>query len=180
MTTWRTSFTQWTRVKHSTTTLLPPHLTAYLNALPVDPTAWTARLRSPGRINLIGEHVDYTGGLVMPAAIDKAVYFFARPLPTPEWRLHAVDLDEQRTVTLPVIGPSPELWVNYLAGIGVQYQDRGQFLPGLEIVFGGDLPSGSGMSSSAALEGGMAFFTQRATPYETQPSGASPVVPALQ
>ncbi|WP_420460410.1 galactokinase [Neolewinella sp.] len=145
-------------MKHSTPPTLPPHLTAYLASLPVASGAWTVRLRSPGRINLIGEHVDYTGGLVMPAAIDKAIYFVARPLSTPEWRLHAIDLCEQHTLSLPIEGPSPELWVNYLAGIGVQYQDQGQFLPGLEVVFGGNLPSGSGVSSSAALEGGMAFL----------------------
>ena len=145
-------------MKYSTTTSLPSHLTTYLDQLPADSAAWTLHLRSPGRINLIGEHIDYTGGLVMPASIDKAIYFVARPLTTPEWRLHAVDLGEQRTVSLPLTGPTGELWVDYLTGIGVQYQDQGQFLPGLEVVFGGDLPSGSGVSSSAALEGGMAFL----------------------
>ena len=142
-------------MKHSA---LPTHLAAYLKQLEVDLTSWTRHLRSPGRINLIGEHVDYTGGLVMPASIDKALYFVARPLAAAEWRLHAVDLGEQRTVRLPIEGPTPDLWVNYLAGIGVQYQDQGQFLPGLEVVIGGDLPNGSGVSSSAALEGGMAFL----------------------
>lgn len=127
-------------------------------SLPDRTRDWPYRLRSPGRINIIGEHVDYNGGLVMPAAIDKAIYFAARPIEANEWRLHALDLDESFTLDLPIDGRTGTLWVDYLAGIGVQYQDRGHLLPGMEILFGGDLPSGSGMSSSAALEGGMAFL----------------------
>ena len=152
MTTWPTCSIQWTRVNSNT---LPDHVTEYSNSLGGE---WTYRLRSPGRINLIGEHVDYTGGLVLPAAIDYAIYFVVRKIDRPEWRLHAVDLGETYTLPLPIEGRTDALWVDYLAGIGVQYQDRGHFLPGLEIVFGGDLPRGSGMSSSAALEGGMAFL----------------------
>ena len=114
-------------------------------------------VRSPGRINLIGEHTDYNGGLVMPAAIDKAIYFGVRRTAERAWRLTALDLGETATLHLPVSGPVDQLWVNYLAGVGEQFQQLGHELPGLEITFGGDLPRGSGMSSSAALEGGMAF-----------------------
>ena len=137
---------------------LPSHLTSYLDEERLAVSDFAYAIRSPGRINLIGEHTDYTGGLVMPAAIDKALYFLARPVAAAEWRLHAVDLGKTYTLPLPVAGRSGELWVDYLAGIGTQFQDQGHFLPGLEIVFGGDLPRGSGMSSSAALEGGMAFL----------------------
>ena len=138
---------------------LPGHLTQYLTqTFNEGPDNWKYCLRSPGRVNLIGEHVDYTGGLVLPAAINYAIYFVARPIEAPEWRLHAVDLDEKITLPLPLDGRSGLLWADYLKGIGVQFQDQGQFLPGLEVVFGGDLPRGSGMSSSAALEGGMAFL----------------------
>ncbi|CAH1000360.1 Galactokinase [Neolewinella maritima] len=147
--------TRWTKVKVE----LPPHLRTYLKNLTGEQAdRWTHLVRSPGRINLIGEHIDYTGGLVMPASIDKAIYFAARPLDTPEWRLHAVDLDQTTVLPLPIAGRTGRQWVDYLAGIGVQFQDQGQFLPGLEIVFGGDLPNGAGVSSSAALEGGMAFL----------------------
>lgn len=137
---------------------LPRHLSDYLTTLPQAASSWPYVLRSPGRINLIGEHTDYTGGLVLPASIDKAIYFLARPLEEPVWRLHAVDIGRTQTLPLPVAGRTGELWVDYLAGIGTQFQDRGHLLPGLEIVFGGDLPSGAGVSSSAALEGGMAFL----------------------
>ncbi len=137
----------------------PPHFLRFLrdNSFP-EWAEWPYRICSPGRVNLIGEHLDYTGGLVLPAAIDYSLYFAARPLDEPVWKLHAIDLGESATAQLPVTGRSADLWVDYLLGIGVQFQDQGHFLPGLEIVFGGDLPRGSGLSSSAALEGGMAYL----------------------
>ena len=141
---------------------LPRLLTTYLETHFATPyAAWPHRVRSPGRVNLLGEHVDYTGGLVLPAAINYAIYFLARPSEDAVWKLHAADLDETYELALPITGRTGTLWVDYLAGIGVQYQDQGHFLPGLEIVFGGDLPRGSGMSSSAALEGGMAFLLDK-------------------
>ena len=115
-------------------------------------------LHAPGRINLIGEHTDYTGGWVMPASIDKGITFRAERLAEPVLRLTALDLDSRYDLPLPVTGKTGELWVDYLAGIVDQFQQRGLTVPGLQISFGGDLPRGSGMSSSAALEGGMAFL----------------------
>ena len=114
---------------------------------------------SPGRINVIGEHTDYTGGLVMPAAIDKGIEFYARPVDGGAMRMHAVDLGEIYELSLPVVrDKTGELWVDYLAGIIHEFQLLGYEVPALEIVFGGNVPRGSGMSSSAALEGGMAFL----------------------
>lgn len=135
-----------------------PHISAYFKAKQLPEAEFVYRIHSPGRINLIGEHTDYTGGLVMPAAIDKGIEYYARPIPTRELRLHAVDLAATYTLPLPVTGKTGELWVDYLAGISTQFQNMGYEIPGLEIVFGGDVPRGSGMSSSAALEGGMAFL----------------------
>ncbi len=116
------------------------------------------RIHAPGRINIIGEHTDYTGGLVMPAAIDKGIAFYAKRHNKATLRLHAVDLGEVYELPLPVTGKTGTLWVDYLAGIADQFQQLGNPIPGLEIVFGGDVPRGSGMSSSAALEGGMAVL----------------------
>ncbi|MEM1358538.1 MAG: galactokinase [Bacteroidota bacterium] len=135
-----------------------PHISTYFAANQLPEAEFTYRIHSPGRINLIGEHTDYTGGLVMPAAIDKGIEYYARPISTRELRLHAVDLGATYTLPLPVTGKTGELWVDYLAGITTQFQNMGYEIPGLEIVFGGDVPRGSGMSSSAALEGGMAFL----------------------
>jgi galactokinase len=130
----------------------------HIRTLGQRPADFPYLLRSPGRINVIGEHTDYNGGLVMPAAIDRSIYFCGGARVPAEWKLHAIDIDQSYTLPLPITGRTGITWVDYLAGIGVQFQDRGHFLPGLEIIIGGDLPVGSGMSSSAALEGGMAFL----------------------
>lgn len=135
-----------------------PHLQAYLAERNLSQEAFSVGLYSPGRINIIGEHTDYTGGWVMPAAIDKGIGFYAREITDRELRMHAVDLDQTYTLPLPVTGKTGELWVDYLAGICAEFQLLGYEIPGLEIIFGGNVPRGSGMSSSAALEGGMAFL----------------------
>ena len=138
-----------------------PHLRTYFRDQGLDPAAFPLRIHAPGRINIIGEHTDYTDGLVMPASIDKGIEFCARRLAEPVLRLHAVDLGETYELSLPITEKTGTLWVDYLAGIAEQFQQLGHAVPGLEIVFGGDLPRGSGMSSSAALEGGMAFLLNR-------------------
>jgi len=135
-----------------------PQLTSYFKAKELLPAEFSLRLFSPGRINIIGEHTDYTGGLVMPAAINKGIEFYARSIPGSTLRLHAVDLAAQYELPLPVTAKTGTLWVDYLAGVVEQYQQLGHTIPGMEIIFGGDVPRGSGMSSSAALEGGMAFL----------------------
>lgn len=134
------------------------HIQSYLAGHNLSREALPFGLHSPGRINIIGEHTDYTGGWVMPAAIDKGIEFYARQIDSAELKLHAVDLDQRYTLPLPVTGKTGELWVDYLAGICAEFQLSGHEVPGMEIVFGGNVPRGSGMSSSAALEGGMAFL----------------------
>lgn len=117
----------------------------------------TMVVRAPGRINIIGEHVDYNQGLVLPGAIDKALYFAIRPNGTQELRCWATDIDAFRAADLGAIAPTDATWFNYLLGIAQQFQQRGHTLMGLDVVFGGDLPIGAGVSSSAALECGMAY-----------------------
>ena len=134
------------------------HIADYLATNSMSGDSFSLRLHSPGRINIIGEHTDYTGGWVMPAAIDKGIEFYARRMDGNSLLLHAVDLGKSQQLPLPVTGKTGELWVDYLAGIVEQFQQLGHEIPGLEIVFGGNVPRGSGMSSSAALEGGMAFL----------------------
>jgi galactokinase len=132
---------------------LPPH---FVSA--TENQDWDLIVRSPGRINIIGEHTDYNGGLVLPAAIDKAIYFAVRKRDDRQLIFHALDLDDEATVTLPQSEKTGNLWVDYLLGIADQYRKRGHELPGMDLVFGSDLPRGAGVSSSAALEGGMAFI----------------------
>jgi len=109
-------------------------------------------VRSPGRVNLIGEHTDYNQGFVLPAAIDKAIYLAIGPRQDNEIRLYSVDLDQTFACTLELPEPTPEHWPNYLLGVVQQLQHAGHPPAGFNCVFAGDIPIGSGMSSSAALE----------------------------
>jgi galactokinase len=115
------------------------HIKAYLAERDLSRDDFPYRLHSPGRINIIGEHIDYTGGLVMPASIDKGIEFYARPHQVPVLNLHAVDLGKSYPLPLPVSGKTGELWVDYLAGIVVQYQELGYAVPGLDVYFGGNV-----------------------------------------
>ena len=120
-------------------------------------------IRACGRINIIGEHTDYNLGYVLPAAIDKYIYFVGAPNGLDHCRVYAADIDEYDTIPLaPPLQKSNRLWINYLTGILDQYQQQGAQLKGLDVVFGGNLPLGSGMSSSAALETGFATLAKTA------------------
>ncbi len=115
-------------------------------------------VRAPGRINLIGEHTDYNGGFVLPAAIDKAIWFAASRRDDRQLVLHALDLGAHCTVSLDHIAPQPlHAWADYLLGVANELQKSGTTLGGLNLVFGGDVPLGAGLSSSAAVENGMGF-----------------------
>ncbi|MDQ6813388.1 MAG: galactokinase [Bacteroidota bacterium] len=111
---------------------------------------------SPGRINLIGEHIDYNDGFVMPAAVDKGIWFAVAPNATNDVNFYSVDLDEAYSTTLSSIAPV-EGWQNYLLGVIDQVQKRQLTIRGFDCVFGGNLPVGAGMSSSAAVECGLLF-----------------------
>jgi len=113
-------------------------------------------VRSPGRINLIGEHTDYNKGFVLPAAIDKTMVFALAENNTPHINLHASDMDESFTCHLADISMSEVSWVNYLLGVVAQIQNDGLTLNGFDCVFGSSIPIGAGLSSSAALECGLA------------------------
>ncbi|BAV09203.1 galactokinase [Filimonas lacunae] len=110
---------------------------------------------SPGRINLIGEHVDYNNGFVMPAAIDKGVVFAIAPNNTSNIRVYSIDMKEDLEVALDQVAPK-EGWANYILGVVDQFQKRGAAIKGFDVAFGGNLPAGAGLSSSAAVECGLA------------------------
>ncbi len=115
-------------------------------------------VRSPGRVNLIGEHTDYNHGFVMPAAINKAIYMAVSPCRGGE-DLHIVSLDMDCSYRgrIDSIEPSSLHWPNYILGVIQQLQNAGHDIGGFNCVFGGDIPLGAGMSSSAALECATAF-----------------------
>ena len=115
-------------------------------------------VRAPGRVNLIGEHTDYNGGFVLPAAVDKEAIFAVGLNGETKIRLVAYDLDETfELASAAEISPSAAHWANYLLGVAAQFQQRGIAVPGFDCVFGGTIPMGAGMSSSAAIECGLAF-----------------------
>jgi galactokinase len=113
----------------------------------------TARIfRSPGRINLIGEHTDYNNGFVLPASVDKAVYFAISPREDDQVILYAADLDETYSFTLDDLSKPGRSWPHYQIGIIDQLHKNGYKIGGFQTTFGGNVPVGAGLSSSAALE----------------------------
>ena len=122
---------------------------------------------SPGRINLIGEHTDYNDGYVMPAAIDKGVYYAIAENGTGNVNFYAADLDEYFSVPVDEI-KKEESWKNYVLSVVNEFLLLNKKIRGFDCVFGGDIPRGSGMSSSAAVEGGLAFALNEMFEYGLQ------------
>lgn len=114
-------------------------------------------IRSPGRINLIGEHTDYNMGFVLPAAIDKAIYLGIQKRTDNEIHLHALDYNDDHKTSLTQIVRSGKLWPDYILGVIDQCFANRSIPCGVNIVFGGDIPPGAGLSSSAALECAAAY-----------------------
>lgn len=114
-------------------------------------------VESPARVNLIGEHTDYNDGFVMPAAIDKRLVLAMAPNSLNRIRLFASDMNHPEFETgLEGDFQKTKLgWPNYILGVVDQLYQRGYDIEGFDCVFGGDIPIGAGLSSSAALEGGI-------------------------
>ena len=108
--------------------------------------------RSPGRINLIGEHTDYNNGFVLPASVDKAVYFVITPRNDNKVILHAADLNDSYSFSTDDLSKPEKSWPLYQIGVVDQILKMGKTIGGFQAAFGGDVPVGAGMSSSAALE----------------------------
>jgi len=115
---------------------------------------------SPGRINIIGEHVDYNDGYVLPAAIDKYICFAVKKQQDSETcTFFAADLNESFSFNISEKqSPVGQMWVNYLLGVVDAIQESGKTVGGLQIAFSSTIPMGSGLSSSAALECGFAYI----------------------
>lgn len=116
---------------------------------------------SPGRVNLIGEHTDYNEGFVLPGAVDKAIAFAVGPRADSLCHFVSRDFDQEFRVELDGLHRSPLRWPDYLQGVVDQFLRGGHRIQGFNVVFGGDIPIGAGMSSSAAIEGGLAFALDR-------------------
>ncbi len=115
-------------------------------------------VHSPGRINLIGEHTDYNEGYVMPASIDKGIELALAVSETGYSQLYSIKYNEFVYVDLQNAGKLPEpFWANYLLGVLYKLITDGAQISNFHCVFDGDLPTGAGLSSSAAVECGFAF-----------------------
>jgi len=110
-------------------------------------------VRSPGRINIIGEHTDYNNGFVLPAAIDKAAYLAIALRDDDEIHLKAEDLDETFSISIKDMKPVGDIsWPNYILGSVAQFTKKGIALKGFNALLTSDVPIGAGLSSSAAVE----------------------------
>ncbi len=109
-------------------------------------------VKSPGRINLIGEHTDYNLGFVLPAAIDKAIYIAIGKRTDSEIHLIAADVNESFSFSIAELSKSPLDWPNYIMGIVDQLSKLDLPFGGFNAVIAGDVPLGAGLSSSAAFE----------------------------
>lgn len=109
-------------------------------------------VRSPGRVNLIGEHTDYNMGFVLPAAINKAAYIAIKEREDDTIFIVAADLEESFTTTVSHCNYSDKGWPNYVICIVEQLLKINKKIGGFNAVISGDVPLGAGMSSSAALE----------------------------
>lgn len=114
--------------------------------------------RSPGRVNIIGEHTDYNEGYVLPAAIDKYIYIAIAPRTDKELHLFSQDFQESLELNLEQeLRPVPSGWPNYILGVVDQLKQINCPLSGFNLVIDGDVPIGAGLSSSAAVECATAF-----------------------
>ncbi len=108
-------------------------------------------VRAPGRVNLIGEHTDYNDGFVLPMAIDRAVWIALSPRTDSQIRIHSLDLETDSAFDLHSLTKG-EGWAEYPKGVAYELQKAGHVLKGCDAVMTGDVPSGAGLSSSAAVE----------------------------
>ena len=113
---------------------------------------------SPGRINIIGEHTDYNGGYVFPAAVDKGIAAAIQKSDKGKSTAVALDLNSKVEFDLNNLKPSKQgSWENYVFGVVAEIQNRNKVVGDFNIVFKGNISGGAGMSSSAALENSVVF-----------------------
>ena len=117
----------------------------------------TIEVNSPGRINLIGEHIDYNGGFVLPGAIEHAISINMKENGTDTCNVRSEDYKSGFSIALDSIEKSSFQWHNYILGVinEIQQSDRGA-IRGFDCTIKSNLPMGGGISSSAALECGIA------------------------
>lgn len=142
----------------------PPLRQAFRAQFGEEATAWAF---APGRVNLIGEHTDYTGGLVLPTTVSRGIDVLIRLRPDRMCAAHALDLG---AAAVHAIDRRPAddapLWQQYVFGVTFELQQAGLLTTGGQLLMRGNLPRGAGLSSSAALCVGVALAWQQALRFE--------------
>ena len=121
---------------------------AFKDIFETEPTLF----KSPGRINIIGEHTDYNGGFVLPAAIDKAIYVAISKREDDQIHLYAESYSSKSISLVSDIKKTEDAWANYILGVANQLVERGHKISGFNLYLCGEVPLGAGLSSSAAVE----------------------------
>ncbi len=127
-------------------------------------------VRTPGRANLIGEHIDYQGGYVLPIAVDRYIFSTGRKRNDRKIRLFSFNYNEFfETTADDILYQNTRKWANYMLGVIEEFRKLGYSVPGMEIVIGGDVPVGSGLSSSAAVEISTGVLLQKLSGIKMEP-----------
>ena len=125
---------------------------------------------APGRVEIMGNHTDYNGGFVLPAALDKGTVITGSPTGDDTITLYAADF--RREASFPAAGfqhDTQNSWASYVLGVVQQLQRGGVPVRGFKALLHSDVPGGAGLSSSAALEVAAAFFLQQCFPFDRDP-----------
>lgn len=107
---------------------------------------------APGRVNLIGEHTDYNGGLVFPCALDFGTYLLAAPRTDGKTCFRSLNFDYFATIDANASVARPSEWIKYPLGVMKEFTGRGFDLQGYDLLYYGNIPNGAGLSSSASIE----------------------------
>jgi galactokinase len=108
---------------------------------------------APGRVNLIGEHTDYNGGYVLPYSLQYGTYLLVRPIKDPKVKFKSMNFPITAEVCQKrEILPFGNEWINYPLGVIKEFHNRNLPVPGMQLLYAGDIPNGAGLSSSASIE----------------------------
>ena len=147
--------------------LVETTVAAYMRQFGTPPAAAAI---APGRVEIMGNHTDYNGGFVLPAALDKATVMAGSAVPGNTITLHAADFRRTAKFDLSALMRDPQnSWASYVLGVIGQLQKQGVPIGGFQAVIHSNVPGGAGLSSSAALEVAAALFLKQLFPYDAGP-----------